>query len=124
VSEKPVQRTSAPLRPYRNKRIRPEAKNGTRYGELQARVAVRLVQIDLRRNPDNYKFAYLGVQLLADRMRDDKSNPYTGYWYLISLAKWLCEGRSMAAWVVWASTQEVGVMRAIHKRPFSRTGMR
>lgn len=121
MPENPAQRVTGHARKYRPKRIRPEPKNGTRFSELNARVAVRLVQLDQRRNPAAYNFPYLGVQCLADKMRADKHNPYTGYFYLLSLAKWLHGGRSMAAWVDWASTQEAGVMRAIHKRPFKST---
>lgn len=118
MAREPVQRTSAPLRPYRKMRIIPQSKGGIRYSELNARVAVRLVQLDYNRNPDAYRFTYLGVQCLADRLRADKACPYTGYWYLISLAKWLHQGGSMSGWVAWASNTTFETLRAIHKRPF------
>ena len=88
------------------------------YSEVQARVAVRLVQIDCAKNPDRYRSRARGVLELADSMRRDEQNPYTGYFYLVSLAKALNAGMSMEQWRWWASNQSWDTMRSIHKRPF------
>lgn len=92
----------------------------TPYSQVHARIAVRLVQLDVRRNPDRYKCRFLGVQALAEELRRGEGTCYTGYFYLISLAKYLQFGGTMDAWRAWASSTDADTMRAIHKRPFRR----
>lgn len=113
-------------RPYRsiadevNQHARLPFHPKTPFSQVQARVAVRLVQMDVRRNPDRYKCKFLGVQAFAETVRRDPHNPATCYFYLISLAKYIQFGGSMDAWRSWASGTDADTMRAIHKRPFRR----
>lgn len=89
----------------------------TCFTEVQARIAVRLVQLDIRRNPAAYeKHKPQAILALADRLRSDHVT--VCYPYLVSLAKAIQLGGTMDSWRSWAMDQSGPALRAIHKRPF------
>lgn len=116
--------TKKPYIPYvpPSQTKKPLTAKGVLYSQVHARVAVKLVKLDHAKNPERYKISYVGVLAYADTIRYDKSNPYTGYFYLVSLAKALCAGMTMAQWVDWASQSDPDTLRSIHKRPFNPRG--
>lgn len=89
----------------------------TGFNEVNARVTVRLIQLDHKRSPEAYrKHKATAILDLADRLRADH---ITSVWpYLISAAKAVQLGSTLDAWRGWALTQSHDTLRSIHKRPF------
>jgi len=89
----------------------------TNFNEVCTRVAVRLVQLDHKRNKRAYDTYRSGAILaLAGRLRDQH---ITSVWpYLISCSKGVHAGMTLSAWREWAMQSSPATMRSIHKRPF------
>lgn len=89
----------------------------TKFNEVCTRVAVRLVQLDHKRNPSAYHVHRASAILaLSNRLRDEQ---ITAVWpYLVSCSKAVHAGMSLDQWRSWAMQSSPDTMRSIHKRPF------
>lgn len=90
---------------------------GTLYTEVCARVVIRLVEIDYRKNPMRYHTSYRGVDALGEEIRRDSPSACL-FWFFVSLSKFLLAGGNMVGWREWVTSRQPDSMRSLHKRPF------